>query len=146
MADIIIKPGSIEEVVRVSMQIPEFHEPYRHNEYQKRLHNIPHLIAMAYVENKPIGFKVGYQKEHDGSFYSWMGGILPDFRRMGVARQLADYQEAWAREKGYTKVKMKTRNRLKPMLYFALGNGFNITKVDEAESVAENRIHLEKRL
>ena len=107
---------------------------------------MPHLIAIAYFKNKAVGFKVGYQRETDGSFYSWMGGILPGFREQGIARLLADYQENWARKQGYTKVKMKTRNRLKPMLFFALGNGFNITGVDEAESVDENRIHLEKRL
>ena len=146
MVNVTIKQGSIEEVVNLSMQIPEFNEPHQHDEYEKRLRGIPHLIAIAYVENNPAGFKVGYQREDDGSFYSWMGGILPGFRRQGIAQMLADYQEDWARKQGYSKVKMKTRNRLKPMLYFALGNGFNITKVDSAETIEENRIHLEKQL
>ncbi len=146
MTDITIKKGSIPDVVKLSMQIPEFHEPHQQNEYRSRLEGTPHLIAIAFFKNEPIGFKVGYQRENDGSFYSWMGGILPDFRRMGVARLLADYQENWARKQGYRAIKMKTRNRLKPMLYFALGNGFNIVKVDLKESVEENRIHLEKQL
>ena len=146
MDNVSIRPGSIEEVVDISMQIPEFHDPHQRLEYKKRIEDTPHLIAVAYAENKPVGFKVGYEREQDGSFYSWMGGILPGFRRQGIARQLADYQESWAQKKGYTIIKMKTRNRLKSMLYFALGNGFNITKVEEAESVDENRIHLEKRI
>ena len=146
MVNVTIKQGSIEEVVNLSMQIPEFNTPHQHDEYEKRLQGIPHLIAIAYVENNAAGFKVGYQRENDGSFYSWMGGILPGFRRQGIAQMLADYQEDWARKQGYIKVKMKTRNRLKPMLYFALGNGFNITEVDSAETIEENRIHLEKQL
>ena len=146
MDKITIKQGSIEQVVNLSMQIPEFNNPHQYSEYEKRLTNIPHLIVIAHIKNKAVGFKVGYQRENDGSFYSWMGGILPGFRKQGIARLLADYQEDWARKQGYTKVKMKTRNRLKPMLFFALGNGFNIIGVDEAESVDENRIHLEKRL
>ena len=146
MVNVTIKQGSIREVVNLSMQIPELDDPHRHGEYEKRLQGIPHLIAIAYVENKAAGFKVGYQREGDGSFYSWMGGVLPGFRRQGIARMLADYQEDWARKQGYNKVKMKTRNRLKHMLYFALGNGFDITAVASAETVEENRIHLEKQL
>ena len=34
----------------------------------------------------PIGFKVGY--ERDGYFYSWMGGVLSDYRKKGVAQNL----------------------------------------------------------
>lgn len=146
MDKITIKQGTIEEVVELSIQIPEFNKPYSCEEYHRRLGGIPHLTAIACIGNKAVGFKVGYERENDGSFYSWMGGILPDFRRRGVASKLADYQEKWARKQGYTKISMKTRNRLKPMLYFALSNGFNITKVDKARSVEENRIHLEKQL
>ena len=146
MDKITVTQGSIEEVVSLSMQIPEFNNPHQHEEYRKRLGNVSHLIAVAWVEDTAAGFKVGYQRENDGSFYSWMGGVLTGFRRRGIARLLADYQEDWARGQGYTKVKMKTRNRLKPMLNFALQNGFNITKVDLADSIEENRIHLEKLL
>lgn len=146
MDKITIKQGTIEEVVELSMQIPEFNKPYSYEEYRKRLSGTPHLTAIACIGNKAVGFKVGYERENDGSFYSWMGGILPEFRRCGVARKLADHQEKWARKQGYTKIRMKTRNRLKPMLYFALGNGFNIIKVDKTKSVEENRIHLEKQL
>ncbi|MDN5216428.1 GNAT family N-acetyltransferase [Fulvivirgaceae bacterium BMA12] len=146
MTEVTVKKGSIVDVVKLSMQIPEFHQPHQENEYRLRLEDTPHLIAIAFSKNAAVGFKVGYQRENDGSFYSWMGGILPDFRRKGVARLLADYQENWARQQGYHTIKMKTRNRLKPMLYFALGNGFNIVKVDQRESVEENRIHLEKQL
>ena len=128
------------------MLIPEFNGPHQHEEYQKRLEGTPHLIAIAYIDNQATGFKVGYQREKDGSFYSWMGAILPGYRRRGIARLLADYQEDWAKKQGYTRIKMKTRNRLKHMLYFALGNGFYITRVDCVATVEENRIHLEKQL
>jgi GNAT superfamily N-acetyltransferase len=91
-----------------------------------------------------VGFKVGYQREIDGSFYSWMGGVLPDFRRRHVARLLAEAQEKWAAGHGYRRITCKTRNRHKAMLLFALKNGFRITAVEPQPDPDENRIWLEK--
>jgi len=90
------------------------------------------------------GFKVGY--ERDGYFYSWMGGVIPGFRRNGIALALAIEQENWARAQGYTSVTFKTRNIHKAMLSFSLNNGFNIIKVDPHEDVAQHRIWLKKML
>lgn len=141
-----IREGNIIQVVKISNQIPEFNQPHQTKEYEKRLGSTKHLILVAFDGEKPVGFKVGYQKENDGSFYSWMGGILPNYRKQGLARLLADHQEVWAKDQGYVKIKMKTRNRLKPMLFFALNNGFKITAVKPGPDIEENRILLEKWL
>lgn len=143
---VIIRKGSIEEAIAVSKQIPEFYKPYAFDEYAERLGNSHHLIAIAEVNSECVGFKVGYQRDNDQSLYSWMGGVLPKYRKEGVARQLADFQEDWAKNEGFTTIRMKTRNRLKAMLHFALGNGFYIIGVDQFEDPGENRIWLEKKL
>ena len=141
-----IRTGSIEEVVALSIQIPEFTSPHQSAEYQKRLYGKKHSILVAYDDNTPVGFKVGYDKEEDGSFYSWMGGVLPEYRQQQVARQLAQMQEEWARENGFTSIRFKTRNRHKAMLVFALKNNFQIMVVEPRETVEEYRIILEKSL
>ena len=112
-----INQGEIETVVQLTLEIPEFIEPHGAMEYHKRLTNIPHLILIAYVDDQAVGFKVGYEKE--GYFYSWMGGILPKFRRIGIAKALANTQEEWARTMGYNTITFKTRNSHKGMLIFA---------------------------
>jgi len=142
---IAIKQSDIETVVALSKQIPEFHSPYEAADYLKRLEGVPHLILVAFDSEKAVGFKVGYEREK-GSFYSWMGAILPEYRRQGIAQQLADYQELWAKEQGYPSIIFKTRNRLKAMLTFAINNGFNITRVEERENIGEYRIWLKKDL
>ena len=139
-----IKKGTIEEVVQLSQQIPEFVNPHGIAEYKRRLSDIPHLILIAYIDNQSVGFKVGYEK--DGYFYSWMGGILPAFRRLHLATQLAETQENWAMQQGYPHVTFKTRNYLKPMLLFALRRGFHILAVEERERIEEYRILLRKYL
>ena len=115
-----IKKGTIETAVRLSQQIAEFSEPYGIEAYESRLKNVNHLILTAFDESLPIGFKVGY--ERDGYFYSWMGGVLPNYRGKGIAQQLADEQEAWAKQQNYPHITFKTRNRHRAMLLFALKN------------------------
>jgi len=41
---------------------------------------------------------------------------------------------------------MKTHNQFKNMLLFAVGNDFQITSVEQRETLSENRILLEKKL
>lgn len=142
---ILIREGSITEAVALSMQVPEFKAPHQAEEYQKRLEGIPSLILVAESAGKIVGFKVGYAKDEQ-LFYSWMGAVLPEFRQFGVAKALAIQQEEWARARGFTCIQFKTRNRLKAMLRFALGNGFDIIGVEPRETLAEYRIFLQKLL
>ncbi len=139
-----IEVGTLETVVAISQKIPEFHNPHNLSTYQQRLKNVPHIILVAYVDDVPAGFKVGYERAD--YFYSWMGAILPAYRRLGLARQLADKQELWAKDNGYPHVTFKTRNRLKPMLLFAIGRGFDIIEVQPKTRIGEYRIILRKLL
>jgi len=141
----LIRAGSIAEVVAISAQIPEFSNPHQAEEYEKRLKDLPSLVQIAECEGKIAGFKVGYAKDEQ-LFYSWMGAVLPEFRQFGVAKALAVEQEKWAKAQGFTRIQFKTRNRLKAMLHFALGNGFDIIAVEPRESLGEYRILLEKVL
>ena len=144
MAAIRIESADIATAVALSQQIPEFIGPPGASEYERRLADIPHLILVAYAGDKPVGFKVGYERE--GSFYSWMGGVLPSYRRRSIARRLAEAQERWARAQGYKWVTFKTRNQHKNMLLFALKRNFDIIGFKEKGNVKTNRIILRKVL
>lgn len=139
-----IRPCSIAEAVSCSSEIPELTAPYPAAEYERRLRGLPHLLLLAEVSGEVAGFKVGYERE--GTFYSWMGGVCPKFRRQGIAKALALEQESWAKSKGYIHIRFKTRNYLKPMLIFALRNGFYIVGVEKRKDPLSNRIWLEKVL
>ncbi|MCO6478484.1 MAG: GNAT family N-acetyltransferase [Phaeodactylibacter sp.] len=140
----VVQPCDIETAASISRQIPELENPHGAAEYRQRFKDTPHLILAAYDGDQPIGFKAGY--ERDGYFYSWMGGVLPEYRKKGVARALAGAQEAWAKARGYDSITFKTRNVHKAMLIFALGNGFDIIAVEERKEAAANRIWLRKVL
>jgi predicted GNAT superfamily acetyltransferase len=141
-----IAASTVEVAVDVSRRVPELSNPYDARTYHERLAGKTSLILAAFTGGIPIGFKVGYDKDGDGSFYSWMGGVVPEFRNQRVALAMAQHQEQWAKAKGFHTIKFKTRNSHKPMLVFALRNGFSIVDVIRRDRVEDNRIVLSKTL
>ena len=136
-----------EEAYQIYLQVPEFDDKYPFEKWQRRLNGNNPLCLIARAGNLPVGVKVGY---HEADyFYSWIGGVVPAWRRGGIAKMLADEQESLLRQQGIRRIRMKTRNRFKPMLLFALSSGFNIIESipdPVGGSVADLRIVLEKML
>ncbi len=141
-----IKKGSFEQCVKLSQIIPELDSPYEINEYKKRCCGIHHLALIANMNDMPVGFKVGYDRYKNGSFYSWMGGVIPKYRRNGVAHQLANYQESWAKDNSYSYIQIKTRKKHKFMINFLLKRGFLIKDKIPMKSLLETRIIMENLL
>ena len=141
---IIVRETDIKEVVELSALIPELGEFPREQLYREKIVGKPNLILIAEIDGVAAGFKVGY--ERDGDWYSWLGGVHPEFRRRGVARLLADRQDEWARQQGYPTITFKTLNSLRSMLRFGIDRGFNIIRVETYEDVRENRIWLQRDL
>ena len=139
-----IHEDKFDDAFMVSTNIPEFDDPYEISEYSKRLNSIVHLILTAYDDHIPIAFKIGYDRYSDGSFYSWMGGVLPNYRRKGIANNLADHQETWARKKGYKNIKLQTRSKHNAMLALAINRGFQITNRNEKTSNSNTHIWMSK--
>ncbi len=145
--NVIIREGTIAECIEISEKIPEFSSGnYDEAAYLQRLSNTQYLILVAEKDQQVVGFKIGYDRYQDGSFYSWLGGVLPEYRKDSVAIQLAEEQEKWALASGFDAIRLKTRNRFRAMLIFALKNGFLIENIEIKETVENNRIILRKLL
>lgn len=141
-----IKEVNIEEVLKVHKNIPEFYDTIPKKEYfENRYKNKEKLIIMAYYNDVPAGYIVGYDKFQDNeSFYCWMAGVDVNYRRLGILTQLMDYQTNWAKTKGYSILKIKTRNNRREMLSFLIRNDFYFTDVEIKENIKDNRINLQK--
>ena len=137
--------GSFQECVDLSSKIPEFNSPYKIEEYKKRC-AAESLVLIAKIDNQPVGFKIAYDRFNDGNFYSWMGGVLPKFRRMGVAYSLANFQEKWAVENGFSSILLKTRQKHDEMIAFSFNRGFIITEETQITPAEETRIWMGKSL
>jgi len=125
--------------------IPEFIKPYGKAEFQNRLSGTSSLILIAEEGSKPVGFKCGYELDA-GTFYSWMGGVLPEHRRFGFAAGLLHEMEYWCRTAGYRRLTFKTLNRHKGMLLFSIKKDFSIVKVESSKKDSQLRIWLAKDL
>jgi ribosomal protein S18 acetylase RimI-like enzyme len=143
---IIIKEVPIEEVVKINVTIVEFDVPYQKDYFEKRYKNKEKLIIIAFADGHPAGYIIGYDKFGDGSFYCWMAGVDPKHRRRGVLKALMDYEDKWAKEKGYNKIKIKTRNNRREMLAYLVKYSFCFTGVEQHPNINDHRILAEKEL
>ena len=146
MDNIKIKEAPIEAAVKVNATIDEFGFPYQKDYFENRYKDKNKLIIVAYVNSHPAGYVVGYDKFEDGSLYCWMAGVNPKFRKKGVLKALMDYQEKWAKQKGYNKIKIKTRNNRREMLAYLIKYYFFFTEVVQCPKIDDNRILLEKKI
>jgi len=82
-------------------------------------------------KRKLIGFKLGYNASQD-VFYSWLGGVHPLHRKLGIASALIDVQCSWCRQSNFSIIRTKSLisntsmyslNRKKG--FFVVGNDFS---------------------
>ena len=145
--NIVVKEVSIDEIVKVNQNVIEFDgKDTKAEDFEKRYQDKDKLLIVAYYENIPIGYIIGYDRDNDGSFYCWMAGVDNNYRRLGALTSLMNYQMDWAKKKGYNKLKIRTRNNRREMLSFLVKNGFNFVSVENKEDITENRINLEHDL
>lgn len=87
---------------------------------------------MASDGDEAVGFKLGYERSRE-EFYSWLGGVHPEYRRRGVAAEMMKRQHEWCRKNGYRTVVTETLNDNGAMLILNLRSGFRVvgTRLDE---------------
>lgn len=83
-----------------------------------------HLI-LATENELVVGCKLGYERK-PGHFYSWLGGVHPDYRGHGIASELMHRQHDWCRQNKYHTVRTQTYNQWRSMLILNLRFGFDI--------------------
>ena len=83
------------------------------------------LICIACQDNKPVGFKAGFE-DQPYSFESWRGGVLPAARRQGIALELMRLQHHWCQNNGFRVIKTTTNSTNSAMLILNLMSGFEI--------------------
>ena len=144
MNQFLIEENRLADVMEILPLIPEFAKTPTLEDIRKRIDGVPFLVLTAYSDQTPVGFKIGY--ERDRAFYSWLGAIHPEYRRLGIATALADHQEKRARELGFDSIWMKTRNCFPEMLIMAISRGFRVVGFDPVDNINQHRIILAKSL
>lgn len=89
-----IEIGTLDDVLQVDAGIPEFDGRTTRALLEERLAGKSTLILIARAEGRAVAYKLGYAIS-EREFYSWLGGVLPEYRRKGIASELRQAQEAW---------------------------------------------------
>ena len=104
------------------------------------------LMLVAYVGEKPAGFKVGYRHMLD-TYYSAKGGVLAAYRRKGIARKLLYEMMDHVRNMGYRHFIYDTfPNKHPGMTVLGLREGFRLAKADFNAVYKDYRLQFSKEL
>ena len=147
MADAIIDVVGLEdlpEIVRLYNQIfrPARDLPSFQRRYNGR-YNVLQMIAR--VKDQPVGFFLGFELK-PAVFFAWFYGVLPDFRRQGIASQLMDAAHSWARQNDYDLIRLECHNQHRPLLHLSIALGYDIVGIRWDSDRCNNLVIFEKQL
>ena len=104
------------------------------------------MMLIALCDETPVGFKIGY-KENRFLYYSAKGGVLDDYRGMGIAMRLLEEMVVRARSWGYRRIAYDTFPNMHPgMTVMGLRDGFRVVKADFNTAYNDFRLRLEKAI
>ncbi|CAM3788823.1 GNAT family N-acetyltransferase [Parendozoicomonas haliclonae] len=142
---LLIKAGTLDDVLQIDALIPEFDSRNTRSKLEARLEGKDSLALIATVDGQLAGYKLGYALS-DTTFYSWLGGVAPAFRKHGIATQLRLHQEDWAKESGYTAIEVKSMNRFPAMLQLLISSGYQIVGYEEGAQLGDGKISFRKSI
>lgn len=137
--------AGIEQAFLLANQIPEFTGDFDYQEMVDKIAGRKCLSLIYVIDDTPVAFKLGYEI-NPSEFYSWLGGVVPGHRGYGIAKKLLLKQESWAREQGYSAIRVKSMNDFPEMLCMLISNGYLINDVSNKDSPKDLKIHFYKNL
>ncbi|NDV93189.1 GNAT family N-acetyltransferase [Alteromonas sp. 345S023] len=133
--------GNIDDVLIISSKITEFDKASTFKSLNCRLQDKQTLILVAKYKGKLAGYKLT-----DTEFYSWLGGVSPDYRNLGIATKLREVQENWASNAGYSSISVKSMNRFSSMIHLLISSGYQINGYEDNGTVDNSKIKFVKVL
>lgn len=124
-----IRQISLSQCIDVLNYVPEFTETFELTEIKKRILDQEYLALGVEVEGILVAVKLGYFI-NDNVFYSWLGGVLPRFRLLGLAQSLLDEQERILAARNVGEIRVKSMNRYPSMLQMLISNHYQIYDIE----------------
>ena len=110
-------------------------DPIKYEARLKETEN--HLCLVALDGERIVGFKLGHSRQ--GTYYSWLGGVEPEYRGLGIGSLLMKSMKDWCRSHGYAQIQTKSMNQFPDMIRLNLKHGFDVIGV-ETEPTGELKI------
>jgi GNAT superfamily N-acetyltransferase len=147
MADAIIDLVGPDELPLISDLYNKIFRPGRDTEgFRRRFrgrYNV--LMLVARLDDRPVGFFIGFELK-PGVFFAWFYGVIPEYRRQGIASQLIDAVHSWAKQNEYDSIRFECHNQHRPMLHLAIALGYDIVGIRWDPDRGDNLVIFEKTL
>ncbi len=141
---IAVGPGELGLIAELYSQIfnPPEDEAFFHRRYHGR-YNVSLFVAL--LDDQHVGFTVGYELRPT-TYFSWLCGVLPDARRLGVATQLMQAQQAFAIDQQYSVIRFECQNQHRAILHLAITEAYDLVGIRWDTASAANVAIFEKDL
>jgi GNAT superfamily N-acetyltransferase len=125
------------QIFRPPRDVDSFHRRYRGR------YNVLQLVAR--VKDRPVGLFLGFELK-PAVFFAWFYGVVPDYRRQGIASQLMEAVHSWARQNDYESIRFECHNQHRPMLHLAISLEYDIVGIRWDPDRGDNLVIFEKVL
>jgi GNAT superfamily N-acetyltransferase len=145
MADVIIDliaPEDLDVIVQLYNQV--FRPPRDEEHFQRRYlgrHNVLQMVAR--LNQRAVGFALGFELK-PRVFFTWFYGVLPSYRRQGIASQLMEAVHSWAKQNDYESIRCECHNQHRSMLHLAISQEYDIVGIRWDPDRGDNLILLQK--
>jgi len=139
-----IGPGELSLVAELYNQVfsPAQDAEFFERRFQGR-HKVTTMVAM--IEDRHVGFIIGFELM-PSTYFCWMCGVIPDFRRAGISTQLIQAQQAFAQEGNYSVIRFECNNQHRPMLHVAISEGYDLVGIRWDINSSNNVVIFERDL
>jgi len=147
MADAIVDVVGPDELPIIAKLYNQIFRPQRDlDSFRRRFQGRNNeLRLIARVNDRPVGFFLGFELKPT-VYFGWFYGVIPEFRRQGIASQLMDAVHSWAKQNEYESVRFECHNQHRPMLHLAIQQGYDIAGIRWDPDRGENLVIFEKVL
>jgi len=147
MADVIVDVVGTEDLPSIVKLYNQIFRPARDEEhFQRRYlgrHNVVQMVAR--LGPREVGFVIGFELK-PRVFFAWFYGVLPSFRRQGIASQLMEAVHSWAKLNDYECLRFECHNQHRAMLHLAISQEYDIVGMRWDPDRGDNLILLQKML
>lgn len=140
-----VRVGTFEEAISIHKLIPEFDRELTKQMLNERLSDSQSLTLVASINHKVVGYKLGYYTSNT-EFYSWLGGVIPEYRKAGVANKLRLEQESILANNNVSTISVKSMNRFPNMLQMLISKGYAIEGYEDNGNPDNSKILFIKHL